>query len=251
VLRGSADPARLAAGAVALASFATEPLKLLGVETLQVFCEIDSAGSDSLLPPALHPTLPPAVTWLVQRVAGSPWGAFTMAQCRIECRSGLRPRGFLRGGVIDNAEAARELGLRWGYTLRSGEVRLARNYDRVRAEASLGGAPVLDLELRDPTPLQGSDLHYVANVNLAETPRGLRLVQVDPDFEIERAERGRPVIRHFDAAAWGAAGVRPSYPVSASFSSGSVTLPALRYVCRPDVLAFEGSERVGADRADA
>jgi len=244
MLRGTAEPSLLAKGAVALASFDTEPLKLLGVETLQVFCEIESAGADSLLPPGLHPTLPPAVTWLVQRVAGSPWGEFQMAQCRIECRSGLRPRGFLRGGVIDNAEAARELAARWGYALGLGEIRLQRSYDRVRAMAFLGGETVLDLELRDPTPLQGADIYYVANVNLADTPRGLRLVQVDPDFEIERAERGRPVVRHFDAAAWGAGCVRPSHPVSASFSSASVTLPALRYVCRPDVLAFEGSERV-------
>jgi hypothetical protein len=184
------------------------------------------------------------VTWLVQRVIGSPWGGFQMAQCRIECRSGLRPRGFLRGGVIDNAEAARELAARWGYALRPGEIRLERSYDRVRATALLGGQPVLDLELRDPTPLMASDVFYVANVNLAGTPRGLRLIQVDPDFEIERAERGRPVVRHFDPAPWGAVGVRPSHPVSASFTSANVTLPALRYVCRPDVLAFEGSERV-------
>jgi len=244
MLRGTAEPSRLAKGAAALASFDTEPLKLLGVETLQVFCEIESAGADSLLPPGLHPTLPPAVTWLVQRVAGSPWGGFQMAQCRIECRSGLRPRGFLRGGVIDNPEAARELAARWGYALGRGEIRLERSYDRVHATALLGGETVLDLELRDPTPLLGADLFYVANVNLADSPRGLRLVQVDPDFEIERAERGRPVIRSFDATAWGAGGVRPSHPVSASFSRASVTLPALRYVCRPDVLAFEGSERV-------
>jgi len=244
MLRGTAEPSRLAKGAAALASFDTEPLKLLGVETLQVFCEIESAGADSLLPPGLHPTLPPAVTWLVQRVVGSPWGEFQMAQCRIECRSGLRPRGFLRGGVIDNPEAARELAARWGYALVPGEIRLERSYDRVRATALLGGETVLDLELRDPTPLLGADLYYVANVNLADSPRGLRLVQVDPDFEIERAERGRPVVRRFDATAWGAGGVRPSHPVSASFSRASVTLPALRYVCRPDVLAFEGSERV-------
>jgi len=39
--------------------------------------------------------------------------------------------------------------------------------------------------------------------------------------------------------------VRPSHPVSASFTTAAVTLPALRYVCRPDVLAFVGTERVG------
>jgi hypothetical protein len=40
--------------------------------------------------------------------------------------------------------------------------------------------------------------------------------------------------------------VRPSDPIAASFSVANVTLPRLRYVCRPDVLAFEGSERVDA-----
>jgi hypothetical protein len=32
--------------------------------------------------------------------------------------------------------------------------------------------------------------------------------------------------------------------VSASIAVADVTLPAIRYVCRPDVWAFEGTERV-------
>ena len=244
MLTGTADPEVLALGAATLDGFDTEPLKLHGVETLQVFCEIEREGSASLLPPGLHPTIPPAVTWLVQRVADSPWGAFRMAQCRIECRSGLRPRGFLRGGVVDDAEAGAELARRWGYALDPGAIRLERAYDRIRARVSLDGEEILDVALRDPMPLRNADAYYVASMHLAHTPRGLRLVQVDPDFEVERAERGRPVIQRFQAAAWRSEGVRPSYPVSASFSVATVTLPALRYVCRPDVLAFEGSERV-------
>ena len=244
MLTGTADPSVLARGAATLASFGTEPLKLHGVETLQVLYEIERKGADSLLPPGLHPTLPPAVTWLVQRVAESPWGAFAMAQCRIECRSGLRPRGFLRGGVVDHEQAAAELAARWGYALRPGEIRLERAYDRIRASVSCEGEEILDLALRDPSPLRSADAYYVASMHLAHTPRGLRLVQVDPEIEVERAERGRPLLRGFEAAAWGCDGLRPSYPVSASFTLASVTLPALRYVCRPDVLAFEGSERV-------
>jgi hypothetical protein len=244
VLTGSADPGLLARGAPTLASFATEPLKLHGVETLQVLYEIEREGADRLLPPGLHPTVPPAVTWLVQRVAESPWGAFAMAQCRIECRSGLRPRGFLRGGVADREDAAAELAAHWGYALKPGEIRLERAYDRIRATVAVSGAPILDVSLRDPKPLRNEDAYYVSSMHLAHTPRGLRLVQVDPEFELTRAERGRPLLAGFEAAGWSAGGARPSYPVSASFTLATVTLPALRYLCRPEVLAFEGSERV-------
>jgi hypothetical protein len=244
MLVGSADPKSLAEGAPALAGFDTASLRLEGVETFQVFCEMKREGVESLLPPGLHPTLPPVVTWLVQRVNGSPWGPFSMAQCRVECRSGLRPRGFLRAGIIDNAKAAVELAARWGYALRDGEVAVERGYDRVRARVVLDGEEILDLLLEDPQPLRPEDAYYVANVNLAHTPNGLRLIQVDPDFEIERAERGRAIVRHFDAAAWSSSAIRPSNPVAALFTVGSVTLPELRYICRPDVLAFEGTERV-------
>ncbi len=244
MLVGTADPESLADRAPTLGGFDTAPLRLDGVETFQVFCEMKRAGAESLLPPGLHPTLPPVVTWLVQRVAGSPWGPFGMAQCRVECRSGLRPRGFLRAAVIDNAKAATELASRWGYTLQHGEVTLERGYDRSHARVAVDGEEILDLLLEDPQPLRPEDAYYVANINLAHTPNGLRLVQVDPDFEIERAERGRAIVRHFDAAAWSSQAIRPSNPVAALFTVGSLTLPALRYICRPDVLAFGGTERV-------
>ena len=244
MLTGLADLDALARGAPTLAGFATEPVKLHGVETLQVLCEIERDGSERLLPAGLHPTIPPAVTWMVQRVAESPWGGFSLAQCRIECRSGLRPRGFLRGGVCDREDVAAELTARWGYALRRGEIRLERAYDQIRATVSAGGSKILDAGLRDPRPLRNEDAYYVASMHLAHTPRGLRLVQVDPEFELERAERGRPLLSGFEGAGWGCQGARPSYPVSASFSLADVTLPALRYLCRPDVLAFEGSERV-------
>ncbi len=244
MLVGAGDPDVLARGAAAITGFATAPEKLLGVETLQIAFEVERAGADELLPPGLHPTRPPVVTWLVQRVPESPWGPFALAQCRIECRSGLRPRGFLRGGVIDNDAARAALAARWGYALALGEPRLARSYDEIRASVALGGAPVLELALRDPMPLRNADAYYVASVHLAHTPRGLRLVQVDPDFDVARAERGRPLVDRFDAEAWDCTGLRPSAPVSGSFSIADVTLPSLRYVSRPEVPAFLGTERV-------
>jgi hypothetical protein len=222
----------------------TEPLKLHGVETLQILYEIERAGADALLPPGLHPTRPPAAAWWVQRMPESPWGPLYLAQCRIECRSGLRPRGFLRGGVIDPPEAAAALAARWGFALRPGEIALERAYDRIRATVSIDARPILEAALEDPTPLRPEDVYYAASVHLAHTPRGLRLVQVDPDFEVVRAERGRPRLDRFDAAAWRCDGARPCHPVSASFTISDETLPALRYLGRPEALAFEGTERV-------
>jgi acetoacetate decarboxylase len=247
VLVGTGDPEALARGAATLADFATAPEKLLGVESLQITWEIAREGADALLPPGLHPTRPPVITWLVQRVPESPWGRFALAQCRIECRSGLRPRGLLRAGVIDNEAAAAALGARWGYALAHGTPRIARSYDEIRARVELGGTAVLEVALRDPMPLRSADAFYVASVHLAHTPRGLRLIQVDAEFDVERAERGRPIVDRFDAEAWRCGGARPSAPISGSFTIADVTLPALRFASRPDVPAFVGTERVGAE----
>jgi hypothetical protein len=245
MLIGTADPEVLAADAPTLADFDTEAVRLEGVETFQVFCEIERAGTEALVPPGLHPTVPPALTWTIQRVSESPWGPFGLAQCRIECRSGLRQRGFLRGGFIDNPEAAAALSAGWGYRLEAGDVLLERGYHASRVSVRAAGALVLDVSLEDPDRLRPEDPHFVANLHIAHTPNGLRLVQVEPGFEIERAERGRPRIHSFDAEAWHSVGARPAHPVAALLARGAVTLPALRYVCKPDVLAFEGSERVG------
>ena len=109
----------------------------------------------------------------------------------------------------------------------------------------LDGACVLDLRSRDPEPLAPGDVQYMANMNLAHTPRGPRLLQVDPSYAIARAERGAPIVEAFDAEAWGNAAIEPVYPIAASFCVGDVTLPALRFACLPDTLAFQGTERLG------
>lgn len=73
MLIGTAQPESLAEGSATVESFGTDALRLEGVETFHLFTEIASAGVESLLPPGLHPTLPPAATWIVQAVAASPW----------------------------------------------------------------------------------------------------------------------------------------------------------------------------------
>jgi hypothetical protein len=244
MLSGRARPETIAEGGPTVTDLGTEAQTLEDVETLQVLFEFESGLAEELLPPALHPTLPGVVGWLVQRVRSSPWGPFALAQTRIECRSGVRPRGFLVAAVVDNAAAAAALSSRWGFRTLLGEVRLRRFYDEARAEVTIDGRAVLAVGLSDPEPLQTADVQYVANMNLASTPRGLRLVQVDPTFAITRAERGVPLIETFDGEAWGVADLHPAYPISASLTAGTMTLPQLRFLCRADVWAFDGTERV-------
>lgn len=244
MLFGTADVDALAAGAPRMERLDTAPIVLPGGLVVQATFEMPAAVRECFLPPALHPSDPPLVSWLVYRCAEGPLGAFALAQLRVSCRSGLRPRGFLVDAVVDSIEAGRALATRWGYRVRHGEVRAARHFDAVSVRVAIDGRPIVELALADPDPLAAGDVQYTASMHLAETPRGRRLVQVDPAYSVARAERARPRLVAFDAAACGDARLAPTSPVSASIAIADVTLPALRYVCRPDVWAFEGTERV-------
>ncbi len=72
-----------------------------------------------------------------------------------------------------------------------------------------------------------------------------RVIQVDGEYVFRRADRGRPELRAFDAAAWGEERLVPQQPVSASFTACSVTLGAVRYICNPDIPASESTQHVG------
>ena len=245
MLVGTADPQTLLAPrAVEMKRLDTAPEPLEGVSVLQVLCEVDSSGECEMLPPALHPTLPPLLNWQAWHVPVSPWGAFDLAMSRIECRSGVRPRALLTRGYIDNAAAARALGERWGFGLEVADVAFDHRYDEIRCEVERSGELILAIGLRDPEPLGMLDIQYVASLHPAKTERGLRLVQCDPAHEPERAERGVPIVDEFVAEQWGEPRLAPVYPVSASLAQGRLTLPKLRFVCRPDELAFTGTEPV-------
>ncbi len=245
MLVGLADPERLAdrPGTATMASLATEPLVLVGVEVLQVLYEMRVDDRQEVLPPALHPTNPPTLGIVAWRCPDGPLGPFAAVQVRVGCRSGPRTRGFVVGTAVDGSAAARDaLATRWGFRCLPATVTLSRGYDRVVLRVEVDDAPVLDVLGIDPDPLSASDLEYSASLNLARTERGVRLVQVEPRYDIGRAERLVPRIAAFDAAWWGEPRLAPSFPIVASVALAELTLPALRFVCRPDVPAHLGTE---------
>ena len=244
MLSGTKAIDSLAASAPEMAGFDAEPAELRDVLVLKVLHEIAADGITDVLPPGLHPTIPPLVTWMVWRVGESPLGAFSIAQTRIECRSGARPRAFLISAAVDSEPVARTLSSQWGFRTRVGTISLDRSYDRVTSVVELDGRSALEIEAVDPIPLRPGDLQWMSNMHLANTPRGLRLVQVDPKYDVTRAERGRPIVRTFDAPAWGEPRIEPSSPVAAAIATATITLPKIRFLCAPDQPAFFGTEVV-------
>src|SRR5688500_12814242 len=156
MLTGTAEVAALRTGTVP--AWDAPSVELEGVEVVQAMFELRAAGREAVLPPALHPTNPPTAVLQGWRCPSSPWGPFQLAQVRVQCRSGLRPRGFVVGAVVDNADAADGLGRGWGFSAEVGEVRLRRSYDETVLEVARSGRPILSFTGRDPDPLGGGDV---------------------------------------------------------------------------------------------
>jgi hypothetical protein len=248
VITGTADLAALSAAASTIEAWITAEVELGDVECFQLVTEMRSTARESVLPPALHPTVPPSLTIQAWNVATSPWGPFSFVHTRVSCRSGARARGFTTAAVASTAEAAKGLATGFGYPCRVADVHLRRTY--VGVELATDG---LQATAVDPDPLGAGDVQYTTTMNLAHTPAGLRLVQVDAQRDVDRVERVRGRTFTFDAQRWGNPLLAPWHTISASIAVGAITLRPTRFICRPDVLAFSGAESVepGPPRAEA
>ena len=236
-LVGTRDVAADLAPLTVMPSLDTEALLLPDCRQLQIIYEIDETAMLYLIPPALHPTIPPTVIISVIAADDGPLGAFTLVLVRIGCRSGARPRGLTIQAICDGSEAAAALATRWGFPIVEGDAQLTRNYDRIRATAAVDGEIVLDAELMNPEPINGQDILYLANLNVARVQRNggeqVRLVQVDAEYVFKNADRGAPQLLEFDAEAFNVPGCEPIWPVSASYTTVDINLPAIRYLVDP------------------
>ncbi len=250
MISGTAAIDELAAGAPEIAAFGTESVRLGGVTGLSLVAELRRPAREAVLPPGLHPIVPPAMSLLAWDVSESPWGAFSAAFVRVVCRSGARARTFCVGAAASTHDAVAGLRSQFGFPAQRAHVALRRHYDGVDLtvapvdSASNGTGPMLELSALDPDPLSVGDLQHVGSMNLAHTPLGLRLVQVETHHEPSRVERLAARIDAFDAAAWGQPLLDPYWVVSCSVSLEDVEIPAIRFVCDPALPAAEGTERV-------
>ena len=176
--------------------------------------------------------------------ADSPWGAFNFANTRISCRSGVRARGFSTATMIDSEAACDALRSRLGFPARLAQIDFRHGYDGVTASVELDGAVIFSAAGIDPEPMALDDVQYTGTLNLAHTPLGLRLMQIETHTQASQVERLTPQFHDFNGAAWGNELLEPAYVVSASVVKMSMSFPAVRFVCKVDELAFTGTEAV-------
>jgi hypothetical protein len=223
-------------------------LRVEDVDILQVLYEVRVADREALVPPALNPTIPPVISFLVYRAKDSSFGPFALAQLRLTARSGVRPRAYLISARCDNPELAAVLAGSWGFRVSPGEITLRRYHDRVDCAVHEDGRTILAVSLVDPIPVTGHDVQYPPGMHLARLTRdGIskpRIVQVDCEYEFRRADRGRPELTSFDPEVWGDVRLVPDIAVSASFAACDMTIGNVRYICNPDIPASEGTEKV-------
>jgi hypothetical protein len=231
----------------------TEAWTLPGAEILQLAFEVPRA-TETLLPRAMHPAIPPYATIWVARYPDSPVGGFTLAQLRVMGRAGAHPRGLVLGAVASTVEAAAALRERWGLPAVAGRVTFTRRHDRVTATVVRDGDTVLDCALIDPEPIAGSDVQYIHSVTLAHAPldgkTGPLLLQVDSRYTFKKADRGRPHVGALAPAAWNAGPLRPLNPIAATVTSVDTDLPRIRFVMDPEVPVVRGTRRIRESREE-
>jgi hypothetical protein len=230
--------------------YKTEPWSLKGAQILNLHYEIDNDTIDDLLPVTMRPSIPAWAVFHVTRYPDSPVGPFNIAEIRVGSRAGVRPRGFVLRSYVDNDAAVRELAQSWGYPTVPGQVYMRVFHDRVVARvADKAGKNVLDMEMIDREPINGTDIQYNSSMHLARNTEDGKvvLVQVDPEWVFHKAERGRPHIISLDSQAWAAGDMlRADYPISATYTNCDVTMTKIRYICDPGKDAFQGTTQVAA-----
>lgn len=242
---GTQDVKAAAESAPELATLRPEAWNLPGAEILQLTYEIEEAPADALIAPALHPSIPPYASFSVAQFPKSPVGPFALAQVRVVARAGIRPRGYSLGCFASTPEAVVALRTGWGFPAQVANVSLTSRHDRIVGRVDRGGDTLLHIELEDPELIDGAALVLADDLHLVRGPgEELLIVQVDPEYLFQRAERGRPELLVFDPGAWNAEGLHPTDPIAAVACLADTDLPSLRFAMDPLRPAVEGTRRL-------
>jgi Acetoacetate decarboxylase (ADC) len=246
---GTMDVQAFAPNVSEIHGFKTAAWTLKGAQILNVYFEVANEPFPSLMPVTVHPVIPAYAMLNVTHYPDTPVGPFSIADVRVGCRAGVRPRGFTLKSYVSTEAAARELASRWGYPASVGEVHLRAFHDRVVGRVKAGGSTVLEVEMLDREVIGGNDIQYVSSMHLCRNREDGKLVvvQLDPEWTFSKAERGRPQLVTFDGQAWNGGGkLVPAWPISASYAIADTTLSAIRYVSDPNLDAFKGTTQIAA-----
>ena len=202
---GSLDVATIAGDVPEVFSLDTPTWEMENAQFLQINWEVEDGAALALTPPSLHPSIPPFASFFAGHYPESPEGAFSIVQVRLVVRAGIRPRALCLGAVCDSAAAVEALRDHWGFPVQLGDVELSHRHDQVRVSAALDGRTVAELAVHTADVINGGDLMTFDNLHLVRLADGEdpKLIQVDPEYTIHQADRGRPTVSLPDPNALG------------------------------------------------
>ncbi len=244
---GTLDVAANLAAAPALASLAAPTWEMTDAQFLQINWEVDDASALSLTPPSLHPSIPPFASFFGARFHDTPVGSFSLVQVRLVVRAGIRPRALCLGAVCDSAAAVEALRTNWGFPVQVGDVDFATRHDQVRFTGALDGRDVVDVAVHTADVINGSDLMTFDNLHLVRfgDDGDGKLVQIDPEYTIHQADRGRPEVRLPDPQALGMNGdLRLGSPIIGFTFRADTDLVPARFVIDAIEPALTSTKRV-------
>jgi len=203
---GSLDVSTIAGDVPEVFSLETPTWEMENAQFLQINWEVEDAAALSLTPPSLHPSIPPFASFFAGHFPESPEGAFSIVQVRLVVRAGIRPRALCLGAVCDSPAVTAALRENWGYPVQLGEVQASSRHDQVRFSASVDGRELATFAVHTADVINGSDMMTFDNLHMIRLGGETKLVQVDPEYTIHQADRGRPEVHLPDPQALGMLG---------------------------------------------
>jgi len=226
-------------------SLDTPTWEMENAQFLQINWEVEDAAALDLTPPSLHPSIPPFASFFAGHFPESPEGAFSIVQVRLVVRAGIRPRALCLGAVCDSAPVVAALREHWGYPMQHGKVVASSRHDQVRFTASLDGHEVATFAVHTADVISGNDLMTFDNLHLIRLNGEGKLVQVDPEYTIHQADRGRPEVRLPDPQALGMrGGLKLASPIIGFTFRADTDLVPPRFTIDPVESALSSTTRL-------
>jgi len=215
------------------------PWPLPGARTLKLVFETDAEAALNWLPPSLGRTSPAYGIITATHYPESPIGPFSLATQYIGCRARMFIRAFALHAVADSGRAVAALRELWGFPATLGSVRLRAGPRSARARVAVDGQILADLRLSrgepcDPTLVRFDpilNVRLISSIQPGKRHSLLEVVQLDPDFTISEARRGRPRLAYPPAVEgnpWHL--LQPLSMISAAYAVMDTELPLARFV---------------------
>jgi hypothetical protein len=193
--------------------------------------ETPLATAISLLPPAIHPSLPSLVVATFWSVPGGPLGAFEFASVGMSCRTGIKPRQLIFSAFTDSERAGAALSRRYAFDCQPARVKLREYYDRIAGSVMVNDNLLLQVDTTGMVPLVGAGSFVkfspALNFTASDPPE---LAQFEASYEFVRVIRGAPRVLEFDGSALGDPGLNPRRPVSGAFAVVNLTLHPTKFL---------------------